>query len=89
MAVEVTARATQVLKRALDVGRMDPSSVGVRISVATGLRGDEVRTGFAERAEQGETTVDADGIRLFVPLALYERGAIVDVADEHDRIILR
>lgn len=79
----------EVLKRALEVGRMDPSQVGVRVSVARGLHGEEVRTGFAEQPEPDETILDAGGIRLFVPDSLAERGAVIDVADEHDRIILR
>ena len=89
MAVEVTARAVEVLKRAFELGRMDPSQVGVRVSVAKGLRGEEVRTGFAEQPEPDETTVEAGGIRLFVATRLAERGAVIDVAAEHDQITVR
>lgn len=89
MAVEVTPRAVEVLKRAFELGRMDPSQVGVRVSVATGLRGEEVRTGFAEEPEPDETIVEAGGIRLFVATKLSERGAVIDVAAEHDQIVVR
>jgi hypothetical protein len=68
---------------------MDPSQVGVRVSIADGMRGEEVRTGFAEQPEPDETTVDAGGIRLFVAAVLAERGAVIDVAAEHDQIIVR
>jgi hypothetical protein len=53
------------------------------------LRGEEVRTGFAEQAEPDETTVEAGGIRLFVAARLAERGAVIDVAAEHDQITVR
>ena len=89
MAVEVTPRAIEVLKRAFELGRMDPSRVGVRVSVAKSLRGEEVRTGFAEQPEPDETTIETDGIRLFVAAELAERGAVIDVAAEHDQITVR
>ncbi len=89
MTVRVTPRAVEVLARALEAGRMDPSRVAIRVAVARGLRGEEVRTGFAEEPEPDETIIDAGGIRVFVPGALSERDAVIDVADEHDRIIVR
>jgi Fe-S cluster assembly iron-binding protein IscA len=85
----VTPRAVDVLRRALVAGRMDPERVGIRISVARGMRGEEVRTGFAEEPEPGDETLDAAGIRLFVPADLAAKDATLDVADEHDRIVLR
>lgn len=68
---------------------MDPSKVSVRVFTARGPRGEEVRTGFAERPEQDETTIHAGGIRLFIPSGLAERGAVIDVSEEHDRITVR
>lgn len=65
---------------------MDQNGVGIRVTLA---RGGEVRTGFAEEAEPGEETIEAGGVRLFVPSELVARGATIEVADEHDRIILR
>ena len=77
----------EVLRRALEVGGMDPARVGIRVSVA---RGGELRTGFAEEAEPGERTVVAGGgVRLFVPDELAAGEATIDVADEHDRMVLR
>lgn len=89
MTVEVTPRAVEVLARAFALGRMDPATVGVRITVARGLRGEEVRTGFTEEAEETEETVVAGGIKIFLSAELAGRGAVVDVADEHDRIVIR
>ena len=82
MTVEVTPRAIEVLRRALEAGRLDPSEVGIRLSMA----GRELRTGFAEQAEPGEETIEVGGIRLFVPPDLE---GTLDVEAEHDRIVLR
>lgn len=89
MPIVVTPRAVDVLRRALDAGRMDPARVGIRVSLARGMRGSEVRTGFAEEPEPGDETVDAGGIRLFIPAEIVAGEAVLDVADEHDRIVLR
>lgn len=86
MTVEVTPRAIEVLRRALDAGRLHPTEVGIRVTLAKSLRGTELRTGFAEQAEPGEETIEAGGIRLFVGPEL---SGTLDVADEHDRIVLR
>jgi Fe-S cluster assembly iron-binding protein IscA len=87
--IVVTPRAVDVLKRALEAGRMDPARVGVRVSLARGMRGSEVRTGFAEAPEPGDETLDAGGIRLFIPAEIAAGDSVIDVADEHDRIVLR
>jgi hypothetical protein len=86
VAVEVTLRAIAVLKRALEAGRLDPGEAGIRVTVVKSLRGVELQTGFAEQAEPGEETIEASGIRLFVAP---EISGTLDVADEHDRIVLR
>ncbi|MFY9586194.1 MAG: hypothetical protein WAT66_01925 [Actinomycetota bacterium] len=86
MAVEITPRAIEVLRRALEAARLAPSDAGIQVTLARSLRGPELRTGFAEQAEPGEETIEAGGIRLFVGA---EISGILDVADEHDRIVLR
>jgi hypothetical protein len=78
-----------VLKRALEAGRMDPARVGIRVSLARRMRGEEIRTGFAEEPEPGDETIVAGGIRLFVTAEIAAQDAVLDVADEHDRIVLR
>ena len=89
MPIEVTPRAVSVLRRALEAGRMNPETVGIRIELGPGGRPEDARTGFADEASAEERLVRIDGIMLFVPLALDDRGAVVDVADEHDRIVVR
>jgi hypothetical protein len=89
MPVVVTARAAEVLRRALEAGRLDPVDTAIRIGLARGLRGEEVRTGFAEEPEPGEQAVEVHGLRLFVPDDLVARGVTIDVSDEHERIVVR
>jgi Fe-S cluster assembly iron-binding protein IscA len=86
--VEITARALEVLRRALELGRMNPAQVAIRVTVSSD-RGGEARTTFADELEPDETTVELSGIRLYVPTALAERGATIDVSDEHDKIVVR
>jgi Fe-S cluster assembly iron-binding protein IscA len=87
--ISVTPRAVEVLRRALHAGRLDPAKVGIRVSLGRGIHGEEIRTSFVEGPEPGDETIDAGGIRVFVPAGLARRGAALDVADDHDRIILR
>ena len=86
MSVEVTPRAIEVLRRALEAGRLDPAQAGIRVAMVKSLRGAELQTGFAEQAEPGEVTIETGGIRLFVAADI---SGTLDVADEHDRIVLR
>jgi Fe-S cluster assembly iron-binding protein IscA len=89
MSLDVTPRAVEVLRRALDAARLDPARTGVRVAEARGMRGSEIRTGFADEPEPGDETIDAGGIRIYVPAALARRDATIDVSDEHERIVLR
>ena len=89
MPIIVSDRALGVLRRALDAARLDPRTVGVRVSLARGPRGEELRTSFAEQPEPGEQTIEAGGITLFMPVDLAARQATLDVSEEHDRIVLR
>lgn len=68
---------------------MDPARVAIRVTTSRGLRGVEVRTGFAEEPEPEDVTVSIGGITLFIPAELDERGATIDASDEHDTIVVR
>ena len=85
MAIEVTPKAIEVLKRALEAGRMDPALVGVRLSVD---RGGTLRTGFTEEPESGDATLDVGGVRLYVPPDV-DGDRVLDVTGEHDQLMLR
>lgn len=68
---------------------MDPAGVAIRVTLARGPRGEEARTAFADSLEPDEVCIERSGIRLYVPRALEERGATIDVSDEHDTIVVR
>jgi hypothetical protein len=85
MPIVVTERAVEVLRRALEAGRLDPEVVGIRV---WRTRDGAVRTGFAEEPEPGDDTMDIAGIRLFIPAELAGEGRTLDVSSEHDRIVL-
>jgi hypothetical protein len=48
-----------------------------------------LRTGFSEAPEAGDETVDAGPVRLFIPSELACLDRVLDVADEHDQLIMR
>ena len=81
----MSERAVEVLKRALEAGRMDPSTVGIRLTV--GPAGD-LRTGFADEPEPGDESVALAGLRLFVAADLAAAGLSIEVSSEHDRLVL-
>jgi Fe-S cluster assembly iron-binding protein IscA len=83
--VRVSERALEVLKRALEAGRMDPATVGIRLTI--GPAGD-LRTAFAEEPDPGDQTIEAGGVRLFVSAQLATSDASVDVSPEHDTLVL-
>jgi hypothetical protein len=84
--IEVTPRAIEVLKRALEAGRMDPALVGVRLSID---RSGSLRTGFAEEPEAGEETVVAGEVRVFVSAEIAAAGLVLDASVEHEQLVLR
>jgi Fe-S cluster assembly iron-binding protein IscA len=84
MPVTLTPRAIEVLRRAIDAGRLDASSAGVRVWVT---RTGDAQIGFADEPTAGDEIVEAGGIRVFVAPGLAD--AVLDVADEHDRIVVR
>jgi hypothetical protein len=61
--------------------------VGVRLRIAGG----EVRPRFVQRPEDGDETVVADGIRVFIAKAIIDElgDVTVDVTPEHGRLVVR
>ena len=62
--------------------------MGVRLRIAGGA----VRPRFVPGPEDGDETVDADGIRVFVAKAILDAngGAVeVDVTPEHEQLTVR
>lgn len=92
MDIEVTDEAVVVLKRSLDLARIDPEQGGVRLRVARGLGGGaSVQLEFADAPGPGETVVASGGIRLFVTPDLSEAvpNPVVAVEPQHDRVVVR
>jgi Fe-S cluster assembly iron-binding protein IscA len=92
MPIHVTTEAIEVLKRSLELGGVDRISGGVRLRAAHGLGGGvDVQIELAEGPLEGETTVDTDGIRLFIDPGLTEAipDAVVAVEPQHDMVVVR
>lgn len=92
MALEVTEAAAQVLRRALELGGVDPQRGGVRLYLARSLGGAPgLQVELAEGPGPQETTVETAGLRLFVHPSLSAALAepVVDVEEPHERIVLR
>ena len=83
--VRLSERAIVVLQRALAAARMDPSAVAIRLTL--GPAGD-LRTSFADEPEPGDSTITAEGLRVFLPASLAAADISIDVSSEHDRIVL-
>ena len=87
--IEVTPHAVEVLTRSLALA---PHAAGVRLRAATGLGGGvSVQIELADGPLPGETEVNAGNVRIFVDPALTDAvpNPVVDVATEHERVVVR
>lgn len=92
MALEITEEAIDVLRRSLELGGVDPATGGVRLRGATGLGGGfDVQVELAEGPLEGETTVEKDGVRVFVDPSVSEAfpEAIVALEPQHEVVVVR
>ena len=92
MPIHVTEEAVDVLRRSLELGGIDPSAGGVRLRAAHGLGGGlEVQVELAEGPLEGETTVEASDVRLFVDAGVTEAmpNAVVALEPQHETIVVR
>jgi Fe-S cluster assembly iron-binding protein IscA len=90
--IQVTEEAIDVLRRSLELGGIDPSAGGVRLRAAHGLGGGlDVQVELADGPLEGETTVEASDVRLFVDAGLTEAipNAVVAVEPQHETIVVR
>jgi hypothetical protein len=83
----LTAAALEVVRNSLELAKADPSKVGVRLRIAGGA----VRPRFVETPEDGDETVEAEGVRVFIARAILdEHGDVeVDVTPEHGQLVVR
>jgi Fe-S cluster assembly iron-binding protein IscA len=90
--IQVTDEAIDVLRRSLELGGIDPSAGGVRLRAAHGLGGGlDVQVELADGPLEGETTVEASDVRLFVDAGVTEAipNAVVAVEPQHETIVVR
>ena len=92
MPIQVTEEAIDVLRRSLELGGVDPAVGGVRLRAARGLGGGvDVQVELADGPLEGETTVEASNVRLFVDAGVTEAipNAVVAVEPQHETIVVR
>jgi Fe-S cluster assembly iron-binding protein IscA len=90
--IQVTEEAIDVLRRSLELGGVDPAAGGVRLRAARGLGGGlDVQVELAEGPLEGETTVEASDVRLFVDAGVTEAipNAVITVEPQHETIVVR
>ncbi len=93
MALEVTPEAAAVLRRSLELAKIDPSSGGgVRLRGAKTLGGAfDVQVELAHGPNEGELVLEEPGVTVYVDAsvtALYPH-AIVTVEPQHETIVVR
>lgn len=92
MAIEVTESAAEVLRRSLELGGVDGSSGGIRLRGARSLGGGfDVQVELAEGPLEGDETIEAHGVRIFVGADVREAmpDAVVDLELQHDVVSVR
>lgn len=92
MAVEITEEALTVLSRSLELGKVDRAGGGVRLRWASTLGGgSEIQVELASGPADGDTTIRAGGVNVFVDPAITRSmpDALVTVEPEHERIVVR
>lgn len=92
MGLEITDEALEVLRRSLELGRVDPASGGIRLRGARGLGGGfDVQVELADGPLEGETPIEKDGLRIFVDPSISEAypEAIVALEPQHDVVVVR
>ncbi|MGH2697954.1 MAG: hypothetical protein ACRDJL_01980 [Actinomycetota bacterium] len=92
MPIQVTEEAIDVLRRSLELGHVDPAAGGVRLRAARGLGGGlDVQVELADGPLEGETTVEASDVRVFVDPGVTEAipNAIIAVEPQHELIVVR
>lgn len=92
MGIEVTDEAVEVLRRSLELGRVDPETGGIRLRGATGLGGGfDVQVELADGPRDEESTIEADGLRIFIDPSISKAfpDAIVALEPQHDVVVVR
>lgn len=92
MPLEVTPEAIEVLRRSLELGKVDPATGGVRLRAAKALGGgSDVQIELAEGPLEGEELIELEGLRLFVDGSVSELypEAVLAVEPQHETVVVR
>lgn len=92
MGIEVTEEATEVLRRSLELGGIDPGAGGVRLRGARGLGGGfDVQVELADGPLEGETILEGEGVRIFVDPQISKAipEAVVALEPQHEIVVVR
>lgn len=92
MGVEVTPEAMAVLKRSMELGKVDPDLGGIRLRGSRSLSGGfHVQVEFADSADANDEVVRLEGLNLFLDPALLTsiEDPVIDIEPEHERILVR
>lgn len=92
MAIEVSDEAVAVLRRSLELGRIDAATGGVRLRGARRLGGGmDVQVELADAPLEGEQVIVAGGVRIFVDPEVTEAipDAVVAVEPQHEVVVVR
>lgn len=87
MSVSITPDALALVRRSLELAKLDPARAGVRLRRAGG----EVMPRFATDPEAGDEVVEEDGVRVFVARPIADSAVRIEigVSDEHERLVVR
>lgn len=92
MSIEVTEQAQAVLRRSMELAKVQSESGGIRLRAAKGLGGGaDVQIELAEGPAPEEEIVELEGLRLFVDpsvMSLYP-DALVTVEPQHETVVVR
>ncbi len=92
MGIEVTQEAVEVLKRSLELGRVDPATGGVRLRGARALGGGfDIQVELADAPGEEEHVIEVGGIRVFVDGEVRRAypEAVVAVEPQHEVVVVR
>jgi Fe-S cluster assembly iron-binding protein IscA len=92
MSIEVTDEAVGVLRRSLELGRVDTATGGVRLRGARGLGGGmDVQVELADSPFDDEEVIVAGGVRIFVDPQVTRAipNAVVTVEPQHEVVVVR
>lgn len=87
MTVTITPEAVQVVRRSLELAKLDASTAGVRLRYAGG----DVRPQLANAPQPTDEIVESGGVRLFVDRRILDDAPDIEVgvSPEHETLVVR